>query len=100
MLTVVRETYAPIILQRKAAALRKSTGDDRYVSALKIEGSAIDLFKKASIRPMKMLVRSPIVLATAVSLFLPSPSQLGLIETPAIHSSRLRLPLPSVHDHY
>ncbi|KAL9623098.1 MAG: hypothetical protein Q9160_002612 [Pyrenula sp. 1 TL-2023] len=58
---IMRETYPPIILQRRAKRLRNETGNDKYRSKLQTADSAKTLFMRAIIRPMKMLFRSPIV---------------------------------------
>ncbi|KAJ5960899.1 uncharacterized protein N7479_008049 [Penicillium vulpinum] len=57
----VPETYAPIILERKAARLRKSTGNTAYKSRLQSDIPPKQLFIRSLIRPSKMLVLSPIV---------------------------------------
>lgn len=60
---LLRETYHPTLLQRKANKLRKETGNpnlkSKYDSGLK----PADLFKLSIVRPAKMLIFSPIVLA-------------------------------------
>jgi len=60
-LFVGAETYAPIILERKAAALRKSTGNTALRSKLAIDIPPREIFIRAISRPMKMLFLSPIV---------------------------------------
>ncbi|KAI1429582.1 major facilitator superfamily domain-containing protein [Xylaria sp. FL1777] len=62
---VLRETYAPRILERKASRLRKLTGDPQYQSVLRKEGSAKQLWISAIARPTLMSVRSPIVAITS-----------------------------------
>ncbi|CDM34404.1 hypothetical protein DTO013E5_4917 [Penicillium roqueforti] len=57
----VPETYAPILLERKAARLRKSTGDTAYKSCLDTGVPPKQLFLRSLIRPSKMLILSPIV---------------------------------------
>lgn len=66
MLFLMRETYAPVILQRKTARLRKETGNELLRSKLDIGLSPRDHFNRSIIRPLKMLVRSPIVALFAV----------------------------------
>lgn len=61
MLVLARETYAPVILQRKVNKLRKETGNELLRSKLDVGLSKSDYFKRGIIRPLKMLVRSPIV---------------------------------------
>lgn len=66
MLLFMRETYAPVILQRKTARLRKETGNELLRSKLDIGLSPRDHFYRSIIRPLKMLIRSPIVALFAV----------------------------------
>ncbi|ROV94317.1 hypothetical protein VMCG_08614 [Cytospora schulzeri] len=61
MLAFLRETYAPVILQRKVDALRKETGNELLRSKLDAGLSPRDYFNRGIVRPLKMLVRSPIV---------------------------------------
>lgn len=63
---LMRETSAPVILERKAARLRASTGNPKLRSKLASDLSPRDLFKFSIIRPVKMLTRSPICLAMSV----------------------------------
>ncbi|KAH0848190.1 hypothetical protein AYO21_05322 [Fonsecaea monophora] len=57
----MRETYAPVLLERKAAKLRKSTGNEQYVSKMSTNDTPRAALIKALIRPTKMFFRSPIV---------------------------------------
>ncbi|KAJ5773863.1 hypothetical protein N7457_008759 [Penicillium paradoxum] len=57
----VPETYAPVLLERKAARLRKSTGNTAYKSRLDSGIPPKQLFIRSLIRPSKMLILSPIV---------------------------------------
>ncbi|KAF1920046.1 major facilitator superfamily domain-containing protein [Ampelomyces quisqualis] len=61
LLVVGRETYAPIILEQKAAALRKATGIAAMKSKLANDLPPREIFVRAIARPMKMLFLSPIV---------------------------------------
>lgn len=61
MLVFLRETYAPVILQRKVKALRKETGNEMLRSKLDAGLSPRDYFSRGIVRPLKMLVRSPLV---------------------------------------
>ncbi|KAK4943292.1 hypothetical protein LTR10_017135 [Elasticomyces elasticus] len=56
-----RETYPPVLLERKAARLRKETGNEKLRSALQSPKSPRELFFLSIVRPLKMLFRSPIV---------------------------------------
>jgi MFS family permease len=60
-LILLRETYSPVILARKAARLRKETGNQALRSKLDTGISHKECFKLAIVRPMKMLLLSPIV---------------------------------------
>ncbi|KAK5000281.1 hypothetical protein LTR28_013114, partial [Elasticomyces elasticus] len=60
-LLTMRETYAPTLLKRKAARLRKETGKAEYRSRLDSGLTPRDFFVRAIVRPSKMLVLSPIV---------------------------------------
>ncbi|KAK1676631.1 major facilitator superfamily domain-containing protein [Colletotrichum godetiae] len=60
MLVFSRETYAPIILDRKVKRLQKETGNPLLRSKLDIGLSSIDYFKRGIIRPIKMIAFSPI----------------------------------------
>ncbi|KAF7544470.1 hypothetical protein G7Z17_g9927 [Cylindrodendrum hubeiense] len=60
MLFFMRESYAPVILARKAARLRKETGNEFLRSKLDTGCSRTDLFKRSIIRPAKLLLFSPI----------------------------------------
>jgi hypothetical protein len=62
---LIKETYAPTILARKAARLRKETGNPNLRSALDSGLSPRDLFWFSIVRPTKMLLFSPIVLSTS-----------------------------------
>lgn len=57
---LLKETYHPVLLERRAAALRKSTGDPAYRSRMKQSGTNKDIFVRAIVRPMKILFLSPI----------------------------------------
>jgi MFS family permease len=61
LLIVGRETYHPILLERKAAKLRKETGKNELRSKLAQNLPPKEIFIRAIVRPMKMLFLSPIV---------------------------------------
>ena len=67
-LVFMRETYPPTLLERKAKRLRKETGNPALRSKLTLDLPAKELFKRAIVRPFKMLLYSPIVLATAIQV--------------------------------
>jgi len=64
-LVVLRESYATIILERKTKRLRKETGNPLLRSKMDNGLSPGAAFKKAIIRPTKMLFLSPIVIILA-----------------------------------
>ncbi|KAL7620550.1 hypothetical protein AAE478_009545 [Parahypoxylon ruwenzoriense] len=66
MLFTLKESYAPVILENKAARLRKETGNDLLRSKLDAGLSAGDYFKRGIIRPFRMLFRSPVVAITSL----------------------------------
>ncbi|GAB7349413.1 hypothetical protein MBLNU459_g8530t1 [Dothideomycetes sp. NU459] len=58
----VPETYAPRILSRRAAKMRKETGDDKYVSESDLDTRPIgERLRIFGVRPMQLLFREPIV---------------------------------------
>lgn len=59
-LIFARETYAPTLLQRKVNRLRKETGNPNLRSKLDTGLSAKEHFSRAILRPIKLLVLSPI----------------------------------------
>jgi MFS family permease len=61
-----RETYAPVLLKRKAAKLRKETGNNLLRSKLDPGLGSSDFFKRSIIRPCKMLMFSPICVIASV----------------------------------
>ncbi|KAL9103366.1 MAG: hypothetical protein Q9163_001578 [Psora crenata] len=56
------ETYSFVILDRKAKRLRKETGNPDLKSKLASPYTQLGLFKVSIVRPVKMLLLSPIVL--------------------------------------
>lgn len=58
---VLRETYPVVLLERKAARLRKQTGNPNYRSKLASDFTPARLFKHSIIRPLKLLICYPIV---------------------------------------
>lgn len=67
-----RETYAPVILGRKAAYLRKETGNMLLRTEYDTGLSARSHFTRTMLRALKILVYSPIVLALAIYVGLAS----------------------------
>ncbi|OTA68720.1 bicyclomycin resistance protein [Hypoxylon sp. EC38] len=66
MLFSLKESYAPVILEKKAAKLRKETGNSLLRSKLDAGLSPRDYFKRGIIRPFRMLFLSPIVAITSL----------------------------------
>lgn len=58
---LLRETYAPVLLTRKVARLRKETGNTALCSKLDTGLSEKDAFLYNIVRPAKMFIFSPIV---------------------------------------
>ncbi|KAF2800793.1 MFS general substrate transporter [Melanomma pulvis-pyrius CBS 109.77] len=65
-LILMNETYAPVILARKTARLRKETGNLKLRSKLDSGLSPRDLFIFSIIRPTKMLTQSTICFAISL----------------------------------
>jgi predicted MFS family arabinose efflux permease len=61
MLVFLKETYPIVLLERKAARLRKSTGNPNLRSSMTLQISPAALFKRTLFRPIRMFL-SPIVL--------------------------------------
>lgn len=62
-LFLLRETYPPILLKRKAKKLRQETGNKNLKAKYTSNLPPRELFRLAIVRPLKMLCLSPIVLA-------------------------------------
>ena len=60
------ETYHSTILARKTARLRKETGNPNFRSKLDNGTPPREIFLRSIVRPMKMLIFSPIVLFTSI----------------------------------
>ncbi|KAF2230842.1 MFS general substrate transporter [Viridothelium virens] len=58
---VLRETYAPVLMEKKADRLRRETGNPNYRSRLASGVSTKNLFIRSIVRPLKMLFFCPIV---------------------------------------
>jgi multidrug resistance protein len=63
---LLRETYAPVLLERKVARLQKSTGNSAFRSKLSTGMTKSALIKRSSVRPLKLLFCSPIVLLLSI----------------------------------
>ncbi|KAK3935595.1 putative MFS transporter [Diplogelasinospora grovesii] len=64
---VMRETYEPVLLERKAARLRKTTANDRLQARTFNKNlTPRQLLRRAAMRPTKMLFFSPIILLLSI----------------------------------
>lgn len=70
-LIFMRETYGPVLLARKAKALRRSTGDDMYRSQHEIDlgsMSKVNRILHDLVRPVRMLFTEPILFVISVDV--------------------------------
>lgn len=58
---MLNETYAPVLLERKAARLRKETGNPGFRSKLASDKKPSAVIREAIERPLRMLLTVPIV---------------------------------------
>ena len=66
-LVFVPETYAPVLLRRKAIKLRKETGDDRWRAPIeKMDRSVAKTVLWSCIRPFQLLFFEQMVLLTCL----------------------------------
>ncbi|QYT00170.1 MFS transporter/cycloheximide resistance protein [Trichoderma simmonsii] len=65
-LAILRETYPPVLLERKASRLRKETGNTNYRSRLASDLGLQELVLRSIMRPSKMLLLCPIVTASCI----------------------------------
>lgn len=71
--TAFKETYAPVILTRRAKKLRKDTRNGRYYTEHEriIAGKSVtSILGSALTRPIRLLIFHPIIMITAVNLAL------------------------------
>ncbi|KAL2002631.1 hypothetical protein VTN02DRAFT_6339 [Thermoascus thermophilus] len=63
----VQETYHPVLLRRKAAKLRKETGDDRWKAPIeKLNRSVLQTVLRSIYRPMLLLTLEPMCLSLCI----------------------------------
>jgi len=63
------ETPAPVLLHRKAAKLRKETGDDKYRTLEELEKKPfLETIKIALIRPFIMIFTGPIIIFMSICM--------------------------------
>ncbi|KAJ9640241.1 uncharacterized protein PV06_10759 [Exophiala oligosperma] len=65
-LLFLRETYEPILLEKRTKRLRKETGNPDLRSKLDKQIPTREYFLRAIVRPSKMLLLSPIVLSLSI----------------------------------
>ncbi|KAI0437893.1 major facilitator superfamily domain-containing protein [Xylaria telfairii] len=65
---LIPETYHPVLLTWKASRLQKGDGNRTYVAAGSTRRTPRELLRKSIVRPLKMLVKSPIVLILSLQL--------------------------------
>lgn len=63
---MIPETNPNILLQRRAKKIRKETGDDKWYAKRGIKETPTQLLLRSLVRPMKLLIFSPIVLSLAM----------------------------------
>ncbi|CAG8947182.1 unnamed protein product [Penicillium salamii] len=63
---ILRETYAPILLERQAKRLRRKESNSNSPSTLHTNKSPRALFMKSIVRPLQLLVLSPTVFLLSV----------------------------------
>jgi multidrug resistance protein len=62
----LQETFAPLLLQRRAAKLRKETGNDAYYTTFDTPDRTLrQILFKALTRPFRLLFTQPIIMAIA-----------------------------------
>ena len=67
-LIFARETYAPVLLERKAKRLRKETGNPNLVSKLDLGITPKELWKRSLLRPLKLMFLS--IICGLMSLYM------------------------------
>jgi MFS family permease len=64
LIVLLRETRSSVLLSRKAARLRKETGDDRYQCKADLARSSFLVMMKTSLtRPVRMLCTEPVLIS-------------------------------------
>ncbi|KAI1337252.1 major facilitator superfamily domain-containing protein [Xylariaceae sp. FL0016] len=61
MMALLKESYTPVLMARRAARRQNETGNTLLRSKLDMGLSPSDFFKRGIVRPMKMLSHSPII---------------------------------------
>lgn len=69
VLLLMPETYAPVILKRRAVQLRKETGDDSIIAPIELEKTDLNhIITVVLTRPIRMICFEPLVLFTCLYL--------------------------------
>ncbi|GFZ48481.1 Polyamine transporter 2 [Saitozyma sp. JCM 24511] len=67
----IPETFSPVLLKRRARAMRAETGDDRYVTEQELFRKPLsEIVVETLIRPFQMLVEEPILLLMSLYISL------------------------------
>lgn len=98
----MRETFAPVLLQRRVDKLKKETGNMLLRSKLDAGLSPRDYFKRGIIRPLKLLAFSPITQIFAVYMAIvyvrhTCSTLSSIVKLTRCTLQRSGLPLPHVH---
>lgn len=65
LVSLIPETYAPVILSRRAKKLRKETGDPRLVTEAEAQGVSFkDMLRACLVRPLYFSVTEPVLVLT------------------------------------
>lgn len=63
---MLKDTYAPVLLEKKARRLAKETNNPKLRSILATDQTIQDKFKVAIIRPLRLLILVPLVTSAAL----------------------------------
>ncbi|GMM54200.1 spermine transporter [Maudiozyma humilis] len=65
IVALIPETYAPVILQRRAVRLRKETGNPKIMTEQEAQGITLnEMMKACVVRPLVFAVTEPVLVAT------------------------------------
>ncbi len=77
---LIPETFAPVILKKRARQLRRSTGDPTFVTEQEIFMRPFsDILMEALVRPFVMLMEEPILLLMSLYIAVSFASISGLM---------------------
>ncbi|ROV88759.1 hypothetical protein VMCG_10050 [Cytospora schulzeri] len=65
---VLRESYRPLVLERKVQRLRKETGNSHLLAAIPHQSSGFRTLKDSIVRPINLLILAPTVALPALGL--------------------------------